>query len=331
MGSIEGSCAAQSEKAQPSYQVVGFKWKKPEGWWKPFLLLSNGQESDEPTKIDIWSTGINIKLGRKTCAGYFSGGRHFKCPDSAEVGLTSTCSACKERDDWFGCIQCSGEIAAADKSETGSYDTQIADKQTVSERKGAPNIICNNPKQRAGCERNNYWIYLAAFGGMLKVGCSYERRFFERMIEQGADFGCRLGIVRDGGYARALEQKLARYLGLPDKIHGALKQANLFGEPNKSIIEIASAIAKVADSALLELRPETFDFRHYYKLGNISLKPRPIQLVSGVRLVGDVIATKGNIIVMRTTAGIISFNAHRLVGYEAELSSQEFKPREQSS
>lgn len=298
-------------------QVIGFKWKK--SWsnscsnaeqsshntWRPLLLLSTGTDGEEPTRLGLWSDKINIKLGNRHCAGYFSSGRHFDCPDSAEVELASTCNACKKRDDWFGCIQCCG-------FESG---------QIVGECKAAPSMICNNPKQRDGCAKNRYWIYLAAFDGQLKVGISYDQRFFERMIEQGADFGCRLGIVQDGGYARALEQKLARYLGLPDKIHGAMKQMNLFGEPNKSVVEIAKTIAKVADSNLLELRPETFDFRHYYKLGNVSVKPRPIQLMPGVRLVGDVVATKGPIIVMRTAAGIISFNAHRLVGYNVELHS----------
>jgi hypothetical protein len=44
-----------------------------------------------------------------------------------------------------------------------------------------------------------------------------------------------------------------------------------------------------------------------------------VHLAPGVRLVGDVTATKGNIIVMQTAGGIISFNAHRLVGYDIEL------------
>jgi hypothetical protein len=39
----------------------------------------------------------------------------------------------------------------------------------------------------------------------------------------------------------------------------------------------------------------------------------------GVRLVGDVLATKGNIIVMRTAAGTISFDARRLVGYNVQI------------
>jgi hypothetical protein len=182
-------------------------------------------------------------------------------------------------------------------------------------------MICRNPKQRTGCEHNKYWIYLAAFGGQLKVGVSYERRFFERMIEQGADFGCRLGIVQDGGYARVLEQKVARYLGLPDKIEGAIKQAKLFGDPNASVLNIAKAITKLIDGKLLDLNPETFDFRQFYKLDSVLIKPRPIQLMPSMRLVGDVIATKGNIVVMQTAAGTISFDARRLVGYEVELCS----------
>lgn len=345
------------------YQIVNFKWKKVSYYansclninqdnninsplarsmradyntWKPFLMLSNGADNEEAGRLSLWDNRISIKLGAKTCSGYFSCGKHFRCPDAAEVGLSSTCTACKQRDDWFGCIQCSGEVderIAADVSQrsydmnsspisSARYDTQIVGEQSANSSSTVQirhNIICKNPKQRHGCEQNKYWIYLAAFGGMLKVGCSYERRFFERMIEQGADFGCRLGIIQDGGYARLLEQKIARYLGLPDKIDGSMKQAKMFGDPNSSVVSIASAIAKLIDGNLIDLRPETFDFRQYYRLDNVVIRPRPVQVMPGMRFIGDVLATKGNIIVMRTAAGTISLDARRLVGYNAEI------------
>lgn len=280
--------------------------------------------------MGLWEGRIDIKLGKKSCAGYFSSGRHFKCPDYADVGLASTCTACKQRDDWFGCIQCSGEtsqIAAAATPEVGSYDTNsLGDRnQMAGDGRAAPVIMCKNPKQRDGCMRNNYWLYLAAFDGQLKVGCSYERRFFERMIEQGADFGCRFCIVQDGGYARSLEQKVARLLGLPDKISGDFKQAKLFGEPNKSIESIGCALTKLADSNLLKIRPEIFDFRRFYHLENVHIRPRPVQLMPGMRLAGEAIAAKGNVVVMQTAAGTISFDARRLVGYSIEMHPACFK------
>lgn len=291
-------------------QIAGFKWKKLDGDWQPLLLLANGQDGDGLARLGLWNGGINIKLGRKICAGYFSGGRHFKCPEAVEVGLASTCSACRQRDDWFGCIQCSGEL---------SKQTDI-----FGESKSVPSI-CKNPKQRDGCAKNRYWLYLAAFDRQLKVGVSHERRFFERLIEQGADFGCRLGIVQDGWHARALEQKVARHLELPDKIDGATKQALLFGEPNRSIASIATAITKLKDGRLFDVRPEIFDFRKHYRLSNVLIRPRPVQLMAGVRLVGDVLATKGNIVVMQTAAGTISFDAQRLVGYDVEVASEAVK------
>jgi hypothetical protein len=175
--------------------------------------------------------------------------------------------------------------------------------------------------------KSNYWIYLTAFDGQLKVGISLERRFFERMIEQGADLGCRLAIVQDGGYARWLEQKVARYLGLPDKIDGAFKQARLFGDPNVSIRNIASSVTKLMDSDMLELKPEIFDFRKYYRLDGVGIKPRSVGLMPGVRLVGDVVAAKGHIVVMNTAAGVISFDARRLIGYEVDVAVPDLSVR----
>lgn len=342
MNATENGCAPQGEQRSHdansslrslSYQIVGFKWKKANGnscsgveqgshdTWQPFIVLSNGSDAEEPARLGLWGGKFNIKLGAKSCAGYFSCGRHFKCPDSADVGLASTCQACKQRDDWFGCIQCTGiEETNSSLPSEARRDTRIAGDK-ISQQNIAPVILCNNPKQRDGCMKNNYWLYLAAFDGHVKVGISYERRFFERMIEQGADFGCRLAIVQDGGYARALEQRVVRYLGLPDKMHGSEKQAMLFGEPNRSIAGIASALARLLDGGPVEARPEIFDFRQYYRLGSVPVRPRPVQLVPGIRLFGDVIATKGNIIVMRTAAGVISFDARRLVGYQVELRS----------
>lgn len=314
------SCSQGNNAEQLNYQIVGFKWKKNGEGWQPFFLVSNGADSQAAAKFELWGKPINIKLGKKRCTGYFFGGLHFKCPDSAEVGYASTCTACKQKDDWFGCIQCTGEFAAQAPDLTAGEGGTDSSAQTETT---APhyNILCNNLKRREGCQQNTYWIYLAAFDGQLKVGVSYEHRFFERLIEQGADFGCRLGVIKDGGYARAIEQKVARYLGLPDKIHGAMKQTRIFGDPNSSILNIADAVAKLADTNLLELRPEIFDFRRYYRLDGISLRPRSVQLMTGMRLVGNVTATKGNIVVMQTAAGMISFDARRLVGYNVELHS----------
>lgn len=276
--------------------------------WQPLLLVADGNDGEPPVRLPMWKGSMNIRLGDKKCSGYFSGGGHYKCPDSSEVGWESTCKACRQRDDWFGCVQCSGFEA------NGPEDLRV-----VGDNKSTPKMLCNNPKRRDGCSKNMYWVYLSAFDGQLKVGISYERRFFERMIEQGADFGCRLGIIRDGGYARGLEQRVARYLGLPDKIDGALKQSRMFGEPNKSVINIAKAITQLIDAKMFDIKPEIYDFRDYYRIGDLHVRPRPIKIVPGVRLVGRVVATKGNIVVMQTAAGVISFDARRLVGYEVEM------------
>lgn len=263
-------------------QIVGFKWKREGGQWQPHFLASSGEEI---TKVFLWAGPISITLGEKFCTGYFLNGRHFPCPDRQRTSGTM-CDACRHNDDFFLCVQCTGDG-------------------------------CVNHKQRHACEKEDYVIYLASFDSLLKVGISRESRFYERLIEQGADFGTKIARVKDGMYVRKMEQSISKFLGCPDRIDGEVKQALLFGDPNAATIQIMKAIARLKDAHWdFPIQPEVYDFRHHYRLGNIKTVPKRLPISDKTEIRGRVVATKGNIAVIRNADGVFSFDARRVIGRE---------------
>lgn len=231
---------------------------------------------------------ISFKIGEKRCIGYFSGGRHISCPDSRFVVSGNMCAECQRLDDWFECIRCSG--------------------------------ICLNPKQRDGCSKNQYHIYLASFDSILKVGMSFDRRFQNRLIEQGADFGTKIVSLKDGMLARQTEQKISKLLSLPDRVTGDVKQNMIFGNPNRASVNISEAITKLRNSDIsMNSEPEIYDFRKYYRLDKIMKKPVKFPIKDGAILDGTVIAAKGNVLVFENSRRYYSFNAHAMVGREVSF------------
>ncbi len=262
-------------------QVTGFKWKKDSGQWQPYFLISNGDSH----RLPLWSAPLSITLGEKSCIGRYVGGSHVPCPDNARTAAM-ICDKCKEQDDFFFCIECKGDD-------------------------------CKNHKQRGSCEKENYVMYLASFDVLLKVGISREARFYERLIEQGADFGTKIARVKDGMYVRKMEQAVSKYLKCSDRIDGEVKQELLFGDPNASTIAVVKAVAKLKDAHWdFPIQHEIYDFRSYYRLAEIGSKPKKLQIAEGKEVRGRVVATKGNIVVVRNSDGFFSFDARRAVGRE---------------
>jgi hypothetical protein len=262
-------------------QIAGFKWKKDSGQWQPYLLVGSGSVE----RVPLWAAPLSITVGEKFCTGHFSGGTWSPCPDMAKT-LSMVCDGCKAKDDFYLCIECDGSD-------------------------------CKNHKQRPSCEKEGYVMYLASFDTLLKVGISRDARFYERLIEQGADFGTKIAAVKDGQYVRKMEQIISKYLGCPDRISGEVKQSLLFGDPNASTIQVVKAIARLKDAHWdFPIQPEIYDFRRYYRLSEIKAMPKKLAIESGTQLKGRVAATKGNIVVMRNSEGTFSFDARRIVGRE---------------
>ncbi len=268
-----------------SMQAIKYKWMPHDGTPEPHLFLS-GDGGISRTRL--LNNEISLSLGERHCIGHFVNGRHVKCPGNRVVN-DANCNECKLRDDFFMCMKCDG-------SE------------------------CINKKQRSGCEENIYFIYLAAFGSILKVGISYRFRLMERLIEQGADFGAKIAAVKDGKEVRTIEQKIKHDLNIVDRLTGEQKQGLLFGNPNTCIENIFSSINTLKNNGGIEMvQPEVYDLRGYYRLENVVLEPEKLKIKNGTKIEGSVVAAKGNIVIVKNGGSFLSFNSHDLIGREIKL------------
>ena len=264
-------------------QIVKYKWDLAENGPSLILKEKNGLDS-----IMLFEKDIAFRTGERRCIGFFCGGRHFECPDNRIVDGDYCCNECRIRDDFSMCIRCDGSF-------------------------------CSNEKNRRECERNNYFVYLAAFDSLLKVGISFERRLQERLVEQGADFGAKVALIRDGQRVRLLEQQIRKTLGIADRVRGKDKRSKLFGNPNVSASAIYKSIILLRKNfSEFMVPPEIYDLRKYYNLQNVLSNPEHIDIKEGTELKGRVVAAKGNIMVMQNSNGFFSVNAHDMIGREVE-------------
>ncbi len=260
-------------------QVVGYKWKGSTlRGWEPQLVVENKGSLDRVPVLG----NIDVSIGERLCAGYTSGGRYFPCPHGAKTSSGWRCDSCKKMDDYFYCIQCSGN--------------------------------CINNKQRSACRESGYFVYLAAFDSTIKVGISHERRFFERLVEQGADFAAKIAFMKDGMAVRKAEQNVKKILNCTDRMRGNEKNDRLFGNPNASVMQISKSIAVLKDQFETNTM-EIYDLRRFYGLENVKKRPRMIKVRDQLNISGKVVAAKGNLMVIKN-GFFYTLNAHDIIGRE---------------
>ncbi len=279
-------------------QILKYKWTDFNTIPNPQIMISSEMGIN---KMQLLGKEISLKIGKRKCIGSFAGGNHTPCPNETSDDIF--CNSCAVADDYYMCIRCIGEK-------------------------------CINEKQRSSCEKNSYFVYLAAFDNILKVGISFDRRIMERLIEQGADIGAKIARIQDGMIVRQVEQRIKSQLGIVDRIRGYQKQQLIFGSPNAAASNIRNAILKLrmSDSGKYLLnQPEIYDFRKYYNLDKVPYTPRPLQFTEG-NLEGTCIAAKGNVLIftsasnssLYTAAGysdFFSINAHDLIGREVMVNN----------
>lgn len=147
-------------------------------------------------------------------------------------------------------------------------------------------------------------VYLAHFGGStIKVGMTHARRGIHRLLEQGARMGVLLARFDDAYRARALEERIARDLDVPEAIRPARKR-HLLGAPFSGAAVQAELRSTVEQIRVLEpelrLEPELVELDRFY--GGAALFERSFTdlseteplAISGrcVGMIGDVLLTQ---------------------------------------
>jgi len=258
-------------------QIIKYSWHKLE----PKLHL----KGEETIKISLFGRDINMKFMDKKCIGFFDG-KHNPCPDRKILEYGYNCSDCKKNDLFFRCMQCTGEE-------------------------------CINEKRRDKCKEEEYYVYLAVFDSLIKVGISLDRRLLERLVEQGADFGAKILHVKDGKEVRLVERNIMNTLNITDRVRGNEKAERIFCNPNNAMKNLYRNIVNLKKILSEQMKNvEIFDLRTHYKLTNVTLEPDNIRIKTGLELQGTVVAAKGNIVIIKQDDRFISFNAHEMIGRE---------------
>ncbi|MBI5332281.1 MAG: DUF2797 domain-containing protein [Candidatus Aenigmarchaeota archaeon] len=258
-------------------QIIGYKWKNGDSWSPKLITI----EDDRIRFHDLFDKDISMKIGGLYCIGYFTNGKRSPCPTNEKLEKGTVCKACEEKDYYHKCLGCSGE--------------------------------CINEKHRETCKDTTFYTYLTTFGPLLKVGISQEHRFFERMIEQGAELGIKFGRIKDGKEARQLEQRIKRLLLCEDRVYGDTKERHMFGDPNAVMLKLRNALETIQKFGMSSINTEIYDFRKYYKLNNVTKQPKPIIINTGTVIEGTVIAAKGNLLILKKGDDFYTINVHRLV------------------
>ena len=272
-------------------QTIKYKWTSSGDALGPSLFFL---DSEKIRKFDIMGRNVSLSIGERRCIGYFSNGKHVPCPENRLLDSGHNCNECRLNDDFFMCMKCDGSV-------------------------------CLNEKLRSSCIGNKFFIYLAAFDSVIKVGISQQFRLIERLIEEGADFGAKIAAVSDGKTVRVIEQEIRSHLNIVDRLTGDQKHKLLFGNPNKSVNMLISSINSLKNNGVSRymVPTEIYDLRSYYKLDSVSYEPRKIKMVDNAKIGGSVVAVKGNIVILKNDNGFQSFNAHDIIGRHVELENYE--------
>lgn len=178
-----------------------------------------------------------VARDRWCCGRYeLSNGRGVPCPEQAEL-----------RDDGFEqCLAC--------RRATG-FNPAFYFAPEVSPQQQARNL-------------EPHMVYLAHFGaGTFKVGMTHARRGIHRLLEQGARMGLLLAKLPDAYQARALEERIARELGVSETVRTARKR-HLLGAPfapatvRSELLAVAQQLRSIEPD--LALQPELVELDRYY-------------------------------------------------------------------
>ncbi len=238
-------------------------------------------------KTALFGQTLDLRIGKKFCTGFCRKGKNVECPGERIVDNGWKCNECMLDDQFFMCIRCSGKE-------------------------------CINPRRRNECRTGMYFVYLAAFGSVIKVGVSHERRILERLVEQGADFGAKIAYVKDGMLVRKVEQEIKEHLGITDRLSGKEKNNFIISDPDMEVANIMSSIKRLRNNGFNQhlIGPRIYDMRGYYRIFDLDGSPRFMEIGEGKDVCGKVAAVKGNLVILKNAGELVSFNAHDIMGRE---------------
>jgi hypothetical protein len=176
-------------------------------------------------------------------------------------------------------------------------------------------------ERRDSCKNARYAVYLALFGeSAFKVGVSTLRRVQLRWIEQGADYGTVVRVVKDGREARRLESSLGKLSPLVKQVRSSRKVGELRSKVTTS--KVKKALEDILESQTIIKKSdemEVIDLSQHYGLDALDATPemwfKNSEQVVGQKMLGEIVGAKGSLLVTRIAGTFKVVDLRRLVGY----------------
>jgi len=281
--------------------VSAIEWRENNGLYTCNLILHDHGYTSLPLTPAV-TLNFRIQSGRR-CIGYHQHSgrvspgewrRLTPCPTSSLARGGPQCPSCQARDSTTPCLRCSGESCTADD------------------------------RVREACIGSRAFVYLAAFGGGLKVGVTRENRYVTRWVEQGADAALRV-LTGNGSEVRRFEHIISTRLGVPESVRVRVKASTfggedktkqalrLLGETQRRVHEIFSSSQRFVEDPWV-LAP-------HYNIPPIKRKPILLKVDDGVAVAGEVVGVKGHVLLLRGGEVLFVLSLPALLGRNVEFNS----------
>ncbi len=233
-----------------------------------FELMSNkGEEAVLPLIGELF-----IKTGEIRCIGYFDGHERFPCPLSS-FGKYQ-CDYCKKRD--------------------------ISKIYTRFDFEGFEEYL----EKR---ERVKFSIYLTTFGSVVKAGLTEERRFEERIYEQGGGYYAKIAVLK-GKKAYDFEYLLHNEFGIRGLIRRNEK-ANFIKEDDRIGLEKMKEIIEMLQEKFSGIVLDRIEIKkHTYYV------PPEFVVSSEKNLRGRVVSNRGQVIFVEEDGVIKALSSSNFLG-----------------
>jgi hypothetical protein len=281
--------------------VSGLEWRENNGLYTCNLILHDHGYTSLALTPGL-ALNFTIQKGRR-CIGYQQHSarvspnewrRLTPCPTSSLARGGPQCLSCQARDSAAPCLRCRGETCTADD------------------------------RVRELCLGSRGFVYLAAFGGGLKVGVTREDRYLTRWVEQGADAALRV-LTGNGSEVRRFEHIISTRLGVPESVRVMVK-ASAFGGVDKTkqalrLLEETRRRVHEIFSPSQRFDEDPWVLAPYYNIPSIKQKPILLKVDDEVAVAGEVVGVKGHVLLLRGGELLFVLGLPALLGRNLEFNS----------
>lgn len=256
--------------------VIAYYWDD----FDPVVLL---YDSEDKSVERLNLTYLDFSASKdKTCVGMMEDNEYIPCPQQVKLTKNATCLRCSP--------------PAIPRLEC------IFEPRCTGERCSSP-PFCTRP----------HVVYLALYGNLIKVGMTSEKRFKERIIEQGADAASIIFTCENRLEARKLEKEVSARFKIPQDIKpGILMKQWVTASSMQQMQNVYNTYLQRINAWHNTLNNDLAAFDGY----PITARPKsPPKIVrSEGKHSGDVMGIKGRFLVYNTPRGARALDLSDLVG-----------------